>query len=366
MDTADYSHFRVAVDLDALRRNARRIRDRVGVPLLFTLKKDAYGHGALACARALEPESPGYFAVYWADEGIALRREGIRTPILVFAVPQCVEEAKAAIAGDLTLTVTGPASIALAAEAARELGVTANVHLKVDTGMGRVGFPAEDQSASIKALQESGSLLFEGVFSHLADSEDNEPLTARQTERFCRFVETLSPRPRICHLANSGGALRGTCRMDMARIGIALYGGTPLYDTEPVMSAFSRIAQVRWYEPGETISYGATYQVERRMCAGVVPGGYGDGILRSLSNAGSVMIRGRLAPIIGRVCMDQVIVDLSAIPEARQGDEALFFGARDGVVFPAWENANAAGTISYELTTLIGRLAARKTFLEAK
>ncbi len=360
-----FPRLRVRIALGTLQRNARRIRDIVGVPLLFTLKKDAYGHGALPCARALEQESLAcYFAVYLVHEGIALRQSGITTPILAFAVPETTEEIAAAIQHGVTLSVTHAGNVALVEQVARRMGQTARVHLKVDTGMGRVGYPAEEQAHTIAALQSCSAIDFEGVYSHLADSEENAELTRRQEQRFEALVASISPKPRLCHLANSGGALRSDCRLDMVRIGIALYGGTPLYPTEPVMTAFSRLAQVRWYGQGESISYGATFRCERRLRAGIVPGGYGDGILRSLSNRGSVLIRGKEAPICGRVCMDQVVVDLSAIPDAAEGDVALFFGQLDGIPYPVWKNAQAASTISYELTTLVGRLAVAREWME--
>ena len=130
------------------------------------------------------------------------------------------------------------------------------------------------------------------------------------------------------------------------------------------MTAFSRIAQIRWYEEGESICYGATFQVKRRMRAGIVPGGYGDGILRSLSNAGRLLVRGKEAPICGRVCMDQVVVDVTDIPDAAEGDAAVFFGHLDGIAYPVWKNAEAASTISYELTTLVGRLAVSREWID--
>lgn len=362
---AEYYRLLVRIDLGALRRNARLLARQVQVPLLFTLKKDAYGHGAFACARVLEEErAAAYFAVYTTGEGIDLRRQGIQTPILVFAVPESADEAADAINHHLTLTVTHPQNIQLVASAAESVKKKAKVHLKVDTGMGRVGYPAEMQSECIESLRASQWLEFEGVYSHLADSEANEEMTERQTGRFQRLIKQMKPRPPICHLANSGGALRTKCRLDMARIGIALYGGSTLYETEPVMSVVCRIAQVRWYEPGDTISYGATFKVDKALRAAVIPGGYGDGILRSLSNKGHVMIRGSLAPILGRVCMDQIVVDVTGIERAEVGDEALFFGSSGGRRFPAWQNAEAAGTISYELTTIIGRLAPRREFID--
>ena len=229
-DNSVFPRLRVRIELSALRRNAQRIHEIVGVPLLFTLKKDAYGHGALACAKALEPHAlASYFAVYLVHEAIELREAGITTPVLVFAVPESVAEAEAAIAHDITLSVTHSANIAIVCEAARRVGRSARVHLKVDTGMGRVGFPAEEQGDTIQALQASPEIDFEGVYSHLADSEENDELTHRQEQRFQNLVSSILPAPRLCHLANSGGALRPNCRMDMARIGIALYGGTPLF-----------------------------------------------------------------------------------------------------------------------------------------
>ena len=355
---------RVEVDLGALRRNVRAIRRRVGVRALFALKKDAYGHGAIPCARVLESERVDYFGVVTVSEGLELRKAGVRTPILVFGLPGA-DEAPEAIEAGLTLTIGDTQSLRAVAEAAAAQGRRVKIHLKVDTGMGRIGEPAEQQTETLRAIAQSPSVEFEGLYSHLACSDSDRDLTLRQASRFAALTDSLSPRPPICHLANSAGALLSECRFDMVRIGIGLFGAAPFYeDAEPVMTARSRLIQTRWFEPGATISYGATYSVPKRMRVGVVAAGYGDGLLRSLSNSGVVLIRGVRAPIVGRVCMDQFMVDLSAAPQAEAGDDALLFGRLNNCSLPAWEVAEAAGTISNELTTLVGRLATDRRWID--
>ncbi|MCX7017362.1 MAG: alanine racemase, partial [Candidatus Sumerlaeota bacterium] len=202
---------RVDVDLQALRRNARAVRRRVGVRCLFALKKDAYGHGALRCARALESEGADYFGVASAAEGLELRQAGIRTPILVFGIAGS-DEAPRAVQADLTLTVVEAGSLRTVAEAAAARNRRARVHLKVDTGMGRIGLPAEQQDDTLRAIAQCPSVALEGVYSHLVDGETDRDLSLRQARRLSNLVDHLSPRPPLCHLAGSAGSLIPECR----------------------------------------------------------------------------------------------------------------------------------------------------------
>ncbi|OPZ09607.1 MAG: Alanine racemase 1 [candidate division BRC1 bacterium ADurb.BinA364] len=276
------------------------------------------------------------------------------------------DEIADALRADLALTVVDARSAGAIARIARELGRTATIHLKADTGMGRQGLPSEALADVARAIRSHAELYFEGAYSHLARGDDDREATRRQTRRFRDFAMSLDPRPPLLHLANSGGALIEECRFDMARIGIALYGGTPLYpECVPAMSVFGRIVHARVFAPGETVSYGMTYRAERKMRIGVVGVGYGEGYPRALSNAGWTLTHGRRCPIVGTICMDQFMIDLTAAPHAQPGDLALLFGRDNGSTLPAWELAAAAGTISYELMTVIGRLAGpERTWVE--
>lgn len=363
--------FWVEIDLRALIDNYRVLKKRVPGTFFSVIKKDAYGHGALNCARALAAEGAEYFAVATLEEALELRSGGVDTPILVFAVPDETEadEAAGAVAANLTLTVTNAANIEAVGRAAEALGKTAKIHLKVDTGMTRIGWPAENQADAIEAIGRYPSLDLEGVYSHLADSDHDVPRSLVQAKRLEDFTHALANTvghvPRIVHLANSGGTLIPECAFTGARVGIALYGGSELFpETRPVMTARSRLVQVRDVPAGSEISYGATFRAEGPMKIGVVAAGYGDGILRSSSGRGTVAIQGKKAPIVGRVCMDQFMVDLKEIRNAQVGDPVLLFGKESGVSLPACEVAAAADTISYELLTLVGRMCPNRRWIE--
>lgn len=360
--------FWVEVDLRALVNNYRVLKERVPGTFFAVIKKDAYGHGALHCARALAAEGAEYFAVATLEEALELRSGGIDTPILVFAVPD-ETEADEAVAADLTLTVTSGANIEAVGRAAEALGKAAKIHLKVDTGMTRVGWPAENQADALGAIKRYPSLDLEGVYSHLADSENDAPRSlaqAKQLEDFTHaLANTIGHVPRIVHLANSAGTLIPECAFTGARVGIALYGGSELFpETRPVMTARSRIVQVRDVPAGAEISYGATFKAERPMKIGVVAAGYGDGMLRSSSGRGTVAIQGNKAPVVGRVCMDQFMVDLAGTENVRVGDPVLLFGEDSDVRLPAYEVAAAADTISYELLTLVGRICPNRRWID--
>ncbi|MCI8514744.1 MAG: alanine racemase [Lachnospiraceae bacterium] len=363
-----YERAEAQVDLDAIRRNLNAIRQGLKKETLLcpVVKADAYGHGAEMVAKAVEDLSD-YFAVATIDEAILLREQGIQKPILLmgFTSKDRFEELfRYRVYPNI---YKWEDAIALSS-AAGKLGETIPIHISVDTGMNRLGFPlngeAKDQITRIVGLP---GLVPEGIFSHFvsADSAD-KTLANLQIDRFGRFAEELAARGvtfRLKHMAASAGTM--DCRLaefDMVRTGIITYGVLPSdevdrerFSLEPALSLKSTVIYLKTVPKGETISYGATYTTSRDERIATVPVGYGDGYFRSLSNRGYVLIRGRKAPICGRICMDQFMVDVTDIPGVKEGDEVTLIG-RDGETrIYAEELAALAGTIPYENLCDLGK-----------
>jgi alanine racemase len=345
------------IDLHALVENVRRIRNIVHpARLLVTVKKDAYGHGIVPVARAIKNIGVDYFGVACVDEGLVLRRAGIRTPILDLGAP-IPEEIEPAVAHDIELTVSTAEEARRISRAARRLDRRARVHLKIDTGMGRLGLPPEQLVEQIDAMAGAPDLEWVGLYSHLADCPGNAQLTHEQLERFRCVADATGDWLRVRHLGASGAIGDPRLHRDMVRIGIAAYGADPRRDDcGPVMSMKSRMVLIKDLPAGATISYGATYVTTEPTRVGVVCAGYGNGYPRLASNRGHVLVGGRPAPILGRVCMDQFMVGLNEHPGARVGDPVLLFG-RDGVfTLPVSEVAGWAETISYETLCVAGAM----------
>ncbi|MDX2207329.1 MAG: alanine racemase [Gemmatimonadales bacterium] len=336
----------VDVDLDALVRNALAYGVRVGVPLLPMVKANGYGLGAVAVARALEAVDPWGFGVVTVAEAIELRRAGIERPILICSplLPDAVEYVRAANArptiGDL--------------DALRAwLAAGDNpFHLEIDTGMARNGFRHDDSAAlaAVAALvaQAPG---FEGVYTHFHSADGDEAATARQWQHLHETLTAIGTRPPLVHAANSAaGAFGKLYGGDFARPGIHLYGGeTPGMVAEPVAAVRARVVSVRAVRPGETVSYHGTWTAGAPTTVATLGVGYGDGVLRALSNCGEVELNGEVVPIVGRVTMDHLMVATGALP-VRTGDIATVFGGRVSLD----RQAGHAGTISYELLTALG------------
>lgn len=354
------------VDLDAIAHNVQTLRRAAGVPVMAVVKADAYGHGAVPVARAALAAGAEWLAVARVEEGLALRAAGIRAPVLVlgWAPP---EAAAAAVRHDLRLTVFDDHTRAAVAAAARQEGAIARVHVKVDTGMGRLGLPGWDpERAAATALLAAADphLQVEGIYTHFAraDEPDPEP-TRQQLARFRQVLDRLSRRglrPPLVHAANSAAALRfPEARYDLVRPGIALYGLDPYPDgarahgLRPALRWVARVEQVRRLPPGWGVSYGHTYVAGEATTVAVLAAGYADGYPRALSNRGHVLVRGRPARVLGRVCMDHVIVG-PVDPDLRPGEEAVLIGAQGGEVVRAEDLAAWAGTIPYEVVSRIG------------
>lgn len=352
---------RVVVDLDALSHNLAAIGDRVRVPVMGIVKANAYGHGLVPVAKHLEARGVDQLGVAFLEEGIALRRAGVRVPILVLGGifgPQVGEF----IRHDLDITVSSLDKLRQVEAAAEAAGRKAGVHLKIDTGMERIGVHSYSCAPFIEAAVASRHCALKGVYSHLACADDPEsPMTALQVERFaaaCAHFERIGAPMPLRHLANSGGVLHfPETWLDLVRPGIVLYGvlpdpaARPTIDVRPALSLVSQVAYFKVVKAGATVSYGATWTAGGDTRIVTIPIGYGDGWPRALSSRGEVLVRGLRRPIVGRICMDQFMVDLGADGTAYNEDEVVLIGTQGGEGIDAEGVALAAGTIPYEILT---------------
>ncbi|MFD0724298.1 alanine racemase [Lysobacter brunescens] len=351
---------RIEVDLDRLAGNLRAIRDHVRVPVMGIVKANAYGHGLVPVARHLVRSGVDQLGVAFLEEGIALRRAGIRVPILVLGGifgPQIAEF----IDHDLEITVSSLDKLRQVEAAAEAKGRKAVAHLKIDTGMERVGVHSYSCAAFIEAAVASRWCEIKGVYSHLACSDDPaSPMTARQVERFaeaCAHFDRLGAPMPLRHLANSGGVLHfPETWLDMVRPGILLYGVAPdptarmTVPVAPVLSLKSQVVYFKVVKAGNTVSYGATWSSDHDCRVVTIPIGYGDGYSRALSSRGEVLIRGRRYPIVGRVCMDQFMVNIER-DTAYNEDEVVLIGEQGGERISVDSVAATIGTIAYEVLT---------------
>ena len=352
---------RIVVDLDALAGNLRAIRGRVGVPVMAILKANAYGHGLIPVARHLQAQGAGQFGVAFVEEGIALRRAGITVPILVLG-GILGRQAGQLIEHDLELTVSSIDKLRKVEAAAQALGRKAVVHLKIDTGMERIGVHSETCAPFIEAAVASRWCMLKGVYSHLACADDpGSAMTALQLERFhaacAHFTRLGAPMP-IRHLANSGGILHfPDSWLDMVRPGILLYGvlpdpqARPTIEVRPALELLSQVVYFKVVHAGRPVSYGATWAPPADTRIVTIPLGYGDGYPRALSTRGQVLIRGRRLPIVGRVCMDQFMVDLGPDGTAYNGDDVVLIGQQGDAAIRVEDLALQADTIGYEILT---------------
>ena len=351
---------RVLVDLDAITHNLGAIRARVGVPVMGIVKANAYGHGLVPVARHLQAQGVDQLGVAFLEEGIALREAGITLPILVLGGifgPQAGEY----LEHDLGITVSSIDKLRQVEDAARAMGRTAVVHLKIDTGMERIGVHSYSCGPFIEAAVASPWCTIKGIYSHLACADDPaSPMTARQVERFaeaCAHFDRLGAPMPLRHLANSGGVLHapGTW-LDMVRPGIILYGVQPdpvsrrSLDLLPALSLVSKVVYFKVVKAGHPVSYGATWAPERDTRVVTVPLGYGDGWPRALSSRGEVLLGGEGHPIVGRICMDQFMVDIGD-GSAWNEDPVVLIGRQGEASLPVEAVAEAAGTIPYEILT---------------
>lgn len=357
----------VEVDLGAIRANVAALSALVAPSVLCAVvKADGYAHGAIAVSRAALEGGASSLAVALVEEGVALREAGIEAPILLLSepTPEGIDEA---VARNLTLSCYRAGAIARAARAAASLGLTAEVQLKVDTGMHRVGCAPAEAPALAAAIAAAPSLRFGALWTHFAVADEpDHPFTALQLTRLEEVAAILGEqglRPPILHAANSAGALfHPRSRLDLVRCGIATYGYHPApcggpVALSPALSWKAKVQLVRELEAGEAVSYGLRYRLERRSRIAVVPLGYHDGVPRRLAAAGGeVLIGGRRRPIAGTVTMDQLMIDCGPAGdgEVSVGDEAVLIGRQGNEAIGAEEWAERLGTISYEVLCAIG------------
>lgn len=360
--------------LDHLRANLDAVRARVGGrAVLAAVKADAYGHGAVAVSRMIERTGAAdWLGVATVGEGLELRAAGVTLPVLKLSVARG-EEVAAAVAAGLTLCVVDEDSILEAGAAATALGTTASVHLKVDTGMRRIGCEPELAPSLAQRVDATPGVRLEGLFSHLpiSDSPRGEEFTRGQVALFARTAREVEaargPVP-LKHLANSGAVLgHPDTWFDLVRPGIMIYGAYPDPEaarTVPLLPALewrTRVSFVKRVPAGETVGYGRTWTAPRDTWIATVPVGYGDGYSRLLSNRGRMLVRGASYPIAGRVCMDQTMIDLGPDTDVTVGDEVVLVGRSGTDEITTSEVAGLMGTIPYEVTCLITRRVGRET-----
>jgi len=353
------------IDLDAIAHNVAAIKHYVGerVAVMAVVKANAYGHGAEPVARVALESGATWLAVNRIGEGTALRRAGIGAPILVMGYSP-VAGAPAAVAHDLTLTVTSPALAESLSVAANAAGKAARVHVKVDTGLNRFGLSPEETVSFVCALRRLPGLMVEGLYTHFAVAgSPDKSYTQRQFAIYRQVLAALEEEGiqiPIRHAANSAAILNlPEMHLDAVRPGIALYGLQPsdkaksVIPLHPALALKSRVGQVRTLPAGSSISYGRTFVTEQPTTVALVLCGYGDGYMRLNSNRGAVLIHGRRAPIRGVVCMDQFVVEVSGMGGVGQDNEVVLIGRQGDEVLSAEEVATWAGTINYEVVTLL-------------
>ena len=361
----NFDNTRVEIDLDAIGRNINAVREKAGVDVMAVIKADAYGHGAIPVARLLENRC-AFFGVSSILEALELRKAGIRIPILILG-PIPADAFPLAVREGIRPVIFRYEDALAMSEAAQAAGVTAPFHFAVDTGMSRIGFQVTEESADICAkIAALPGITAEGMFSHFATADCADLSRAkRQAELFAEFDTMLKARGvniPIRHLDNSAGLMNFDCRYEMVRSGIITYGLYPsdevdpgLLKLEPALQWITRVTHVKTLEPGREIGYGGTYVTDRPTVVATLPVGYADGYRRNLSGKFYVLIRGRKAPILGRVCMDQMMVDVTDIPGVRPDDRVVLVGRDGEETIPVELIAARGDSFNYEFVCGISR-----------
>lgn len=364
------------IDLGALSANFHVAKDRVGpdVKMMAVVKANAYGHGAVECARQLAEEGADWFGVALPEEGIELREAGITQPVLCLA-GFWEGQAAACVQHNLVPAVYRLDMVEALDTAARERGVVADVHVKIDTGMGRLGVRFDAIPDFVDGLARFKNIRVDGLMTHFAAADEPScgPLTQDQIQRFEDAVATFRTggyQPTYRHLANSAAIFgQPGARGNMVRPGGVLYGlwrdilapADRDQQLHPVMSLHTRVTLLKWVPAGETVGYGCTFEASSKTLVATVPVGYHDGYMRGLSNRGHAIIRGVSATVIGRISMDLTLIDVTAVPGVELDDEVILMGHDAGVSITAEEIARIAGTLSYEVTCGIGGRVPRVT-----
>ena len=365
-----YTRIRARIDLDAIEYNIEKMKENLpeDTKLIVVAKADCYGHGALQTTSLLSLKAYVWgFAVATLDEAIVLRRGGITKPILVLG---CIfpEQWVDALENNIRITVYTEELTKVLSDLAVKIGRKAYVHVKLDTGMGRIGFtPGKEGADKIEEISKLPNIVMEGLYTHFSKADEGDKsYTMKQMEAYTWMKEELAGRGitfSYYHCCNSAGIidLKGAGQ-NLSRAGISTYGMYPSeevhkenVDLKPALELISHVAFVKWVDEGEMISYGGTYVTKRRTKIATIPVGYGDGYPRSLSNKGYMLIHGKKAPIIGRVCMDQCMVDVTEIEDVKFGDEVVLVG-RDGDEYLSVETlSRLSDRFNYEFVCLMGK-----------
>ena len=361
----NFDSTRVKIDLDAISSNFDAIRQKAGVPVMAVVKADAYGHGAIQVARLLQDRC-AFFGVSSMLEAMELRQAGLSTPILILGHTP-VNAYPTAIAEGIRPAIFHYEDALAFSEAAVKLGITAPFHFAVDTGMSRIGFQVTEESADLCAkIAKLPGITAEGLFSHFATADCTDLSKARrQAEQFDAFDQMLKDRGisvPIRHLDNSAGLMNFRCHYEMVRAGIVTYGMYPseevspeLLKLKPALQFLSKVTFVKTLPAGREISYGGTYVTTKETRVATVPVGYADGYRRSLSGKFYCLIHGKKAPILGRICMDQMLVDVSEIPQTKPGDRVTLVGTDAEEIITMEAIAAAADSFNYEFVCGISR-----------
>lgn len=364
MDGPNY----VEIDLSALAYNLRQIGGRVnrGTRIMGVVKSDAYGHGLIPVSRTLEENGIDCLGVAHLQEALELRRQGIKLPLMALCGIRTREECSAAIDNRITPVLFDLNAAERLAQESASRGVKTAIHIKVDTGMGRLGIPYDQTGDFVKRIVGLKHLDVEALTSHLSCAEDASreytELQVRRFEEAAEAVRGMGLSLPFNNLANSAGVLsHRIAHLAMVRPGIILYGGAPSVDfaspvdLRPVMHFKGEVLQVRDLPDQTPVSYGRTYYTKGPKKAAVLSAGYGDGLPRAISNRGSVLIDGKRAPIIGRVCMNLTVSDVTGLGEVKAGDEVVFLGTQGEATITGDEVAAWAETISYEVFCSLGQ-----------
>ena len=355
----------VTIDLDALTDNFRAIRQKAGVDVMAVVKADAYGHGAVQVARHLQ-DMCAFFGVSSMQEALELRHAGLNTPILILGHTP-TSAFHTAIREGIRPTIFRYEDAKSLSREAVKMGVTAPFHIAVDTGMSRIGFQATEENARLCAqIASLPGLCAEGIFSHFATADCEDLTQAREQDKkfeaFCGMLKDLGVEIKMRHMDNSAGLMNFDDHYEMVRAGIVMYGMYPsgevdpkLLDIRPVISWHSRITHIKTLPAGRSISYGGAYVTEKETIVATIPVGYADGYCRSLSGKFHVLIRGKKAPILGRICMDQMMVDVTHIPGVRLSDPVTLIGTDGEERITMEQIAACAGSFHYEMVCGISR-----------
>lgn len=365
-----YTRVRAVINLDAILYNMNSMHQNISedTKIMAVIKADGYGHGAAEVAECIEHlDYLAGYAVATVEEGLILRNHGIKKPILIlgYAFPDQYDEL---IAADMRPTVFTREMAQELSQAAGEMGVDCPIHFAVDTGMSRIGYQVTEEAADEMAqIARLPHIMVEGIFTHFARADEADKTSAEgQLALFEKMISMLEERGieiPIKHCSNSAGIVElKEANMDMVRAGITLYGLWPseevrrdIIDLKPALSLITHVAYVKDLEAGRAISYGGTYVTKRPSRIATIPVGYADGYARGLSNKGAVLIHGKRAPICGRVCMDQFMVDVTDIPEVKMGDEVILIGSAGEETITMEEVGELSGRFNYEFVCNLGK-----------